>query len=56
MLLSLVPVVGLEPTCLAAVDFESTGSTNFPTPAQTKIIQIVKDAYLLQKRYSLTFP
>jgi hypothetical protein len=30
---SLVPEDGLEPSCLAAVDFESTASTDFTTRA-----------------------
>jgi hypothetical protein len=29
----MVPVVGLEPTLLAELDFESSASTNFTTPA-----------------------
>jgi hypothetical protein len=30
-----VPDVGLEPTRLSALDFESSGSTNSPNPAHT---------------------
>lgn len=30
----MVPVVGLEPTLLAELDFESSASTNFTTPAR----------------------
>ncbi len=29
----LVPKAGIEPACLAAVDFESTASTDFATSA-----------------------
>ena len=30
---SMVPKVGLEPTCISTVDFESTASTDFATSA-----------------------
>jgi hypothetical protein len=30
----MVRVVGLEPTLLSELDFESSASTNFTTPAQ----------------------
>ena len=40
----MVPAVGLEPTCLAAMDFESIASTNFTTRAINKIYK-----YLLLK-------
>ncbi len=51
----MVPKAGIEPACLAAVDFESTASTDFATSA----LQVVcgkRGHYTFQRSPRNTYP